>query len=258
MIEVYKIPIPKDKLLAIPSDERALFILLGYAANQLNFFTKLVVFSTNKDGNSELEQTLSGAQSQMALRVVVGVLHEAWELIRTRLLATTYGKTIIDQLDPPGAEAFDRLKKEFGSNGMIAKLRNNWVSHHPDNAQLTAAFTSAAASKEWDEFGHWYFSHSNYNSFYMMNEFVALHGILNIVGETDLLEAQKKLTQTIVAIAEDMSQLIQAIEAALWKKYFGTDMGALDKIAIDNAPGFFDPWIPFFTDMEKLPPFSDS
>jgi hypothetical protein len=42
MIEVYKIPVPKEKLCAMPESERALLILLGYAANQINCFSKMV------------------------------------------------------------------------------------------------------------------------------------------------------------------------------------------------------------------------
>jgi hypothetical protein len=72
MIEVYKIPISKDKLRAMPADERALLILLGYAANQINFFSKLVIFSSRREGSTDLEQMLLGAQTQMTLRVVIG------------------------------------------------------------------------------------------------------------------------------------------------------------------------------------------
>jgi hypothetical protein len=78
MIDVYKIPVSKEKLRAMPDGERALLLLLGYAANQLSFFTKLVILSTNRDGDTELEQQLSAAQTQMALRVVIGILNEAW------------------------------------------------------------------------------------------------------------------------------------------------------------------------------------
>ena len=63
----------------MPADERALLILLGYAANQINFFSKLVIFSSRREGSTELEQMLLGAQTQMALRVVIGVLNKAWE-----------------------------------------------------------------------------------------------------------------------------------------------------------------------------------
>lgn len=203
MIEVYKIPISKDKLRAMPADERALLILLGYAANQINFFSKLVIFSSRREGSTDLEQMLLGAQTQMALRVVIGVLNEAWELIRTRFMGGSYGREYTAQLDKDGAEAFERLKKAF-DNGVFAKVRGNWVFHHPHNAVLTTAFDEAAASSEWDEHWHWYFSHNNYNSFFMLSEFIALHGTLKIVGEPDLAASHTKLVQQVIDISNDM------------------------------------------------------
>lgn len=70
MVEVYKIALPKDKLIAMPEKERALMMLLGYAANQVNFFTKLVLLSSNQDGPNEMERKLSGGQTQMSLRIL--------------------------------------------------------------------------------------------------------------------------------------------------------------------------------------------
>lgn len=93
MVEVYKIALPKDKLMAMPEKERALMMLLGYAANQVNFFTKLVLLSSNQDGPNEMEQKLSGGQTQMSLRILIGVLNEAWELVRKRFLSAPFAKT---------------------------------------------------------------------------------------------------------------------------------------------------------------------
>jgi hypothetical protein len=184
MIEVYKIPLLKEKLRAMPDGERALLILLGYAANQLNFFSKLVIFSTNQDGHGEPEQTLSAAQTQMALRVVIGVLNEAWRLIHSRFMGAPYAKEYTPLLDQAGAEAFTRLKQEMdASDGLFAKLRGSWIFHHPDTPDLTTAFEDAATNPEWQQFAYWFFSHSNYNSFYLASELVTLHGILKIVGE---------------------------------------------------------------------------
>jgi hypothetical protein len=254
MIEIYKIPISKDKLFAMPADERALLILLGYAANQINFFSKLVIFSSRRDGSTDLEEMLLGAQTQMALRVVIGVLNEAWELIRTRFMKEPYAHGYTAQLDQEGAEAFERLKKAF-NNGVFAKVRSNWVFHHPHNADLTAAFDEVAASSEWDEHWHWYFSHSKYNSFFMPSEFIALHGVLKIVGEPDLAASHTKLVQQVIGISNDMAQLIMAILKVLLMKYFiGEYIPAEKRIEIEDAASLFDVSIPFFVFIPSEPP----
>ena len=254
MIQVYKIPISKDKLRAMPADERALLILLGYAANQINYFSKLVILSAHQDGGTELEQMLAGAQTQMTLRVVIGVLNETWELIRTRFMSTHYGRTYTAQLDKIGGEAFERLKKAFNS-GVFTKLRSNWIFHHPHNVDLTAAFEEAANNSDWDEQWHWYFSNSNYNSFYMPSEFIALQGVLKIVGESDLTASHTKLVHFVISVSNDMSQLIMAILKVLLQKYIIDDyIPAEKRIDITDAPNFFDVWIPFFVDIPAEPP----
>jgi hypothetical protein len=60
MITVLRIPVSKDRLRAMPADERALLILLGYVANQINLLSKLVIFPSNKTPDG-IEQALSGA-----------------------------------------------------------------------------------------------------------------------------------------------------------------------------------------------------
>jgi hypothetical protein len=59
VIEVLRIPLPKDRLRAMPKEERALFFLLGYAANQITLFSKLVTFSVNKTPSDSVEQQIS-------------------------------------------------------------------------------------------------------------------------------------------------------------------------------------------------------
>jgi hypothetical protein len=250
MIEVYQIPVPLEKIRAMPEDERALFILLGYAANQLNFFSKLVIFSTNQDGRSELEQMLSAAQTQMVLRVLIGVLQETWRLIKTRYMKAPFAKEYTRLLDAAGAEAFERLKKELnGPNRLISRLRNSWVFHHPETSDLTVAFEESAKSPEWRKLAYLYFSHSNYNSFYLISDFIALNGIAISTEESDIIEAQKKLLNKITAISDDCTSFIQNIIAILWKKYVGDDMSAEKVHSIDNALDFSIPWIPFFVNI---------
>ena len=42
MIDIYRIKFPKEKLREFSSEERSLLFLLGYAANQIAVFKKLV------------------------------------------------------------------------------------------------------------------------------------------------------------------------------------------------------------------------
>jgi hypothetical protein len=68
MIDILKISVSRDRLRAMPVDERALFILLGYAANQLNVFSKMLLFSLNKTSVNEIEHLVRCAESNAVAR----------------------------------------------------------------------------------------------------------------------------------------------------------------------------------------------
>ena len=145
VIEVFKIPIPKDKLKAMPEKERSLLLLLGYAANQISFFAKLVILSSNKDGEKEMEQMLSGTQTQMSLRILVGVLNETWELVRKRFTGSEIGRNYRQRLDAAGDAALERLNKIAGPKGLFSDLRNFWIFHYPDG--VDDARTASGSTK---------------------------------------------------------------------------------------------------------------
>jgi len=233
----------------MPKQARALFLLLGYAANQINMLFKLIIFSTNKTPD-DVEQFLSGAQSQMLARFAIGALHEAWELIRKGLLNNRIGSEYTEALDSGGRTALDQLKKLFGGSNILSKLRNDFVFHHPyDIPKMDAAFEAAANDAAWDNDWNWYFSKSNLNSFYFLSDFVVMHGIARSVGETDLITAQKKIMAEVKTASQAMTELIKSLTALFWRKHFGSEMTGELCAIIDTAPKDIDVWIPFFIEI---------
>ena len=70
-IEVHRIPVPKDRLRALPKDERVLLLLLGYVSNQVLMLQKLLIYATRLDPKDEVEQHATGVQTQMLVRIAV-------------------------------------------------------------------------------------------------------------------------------------------------------------------------------------------
>jgi hypothetical protein len=253
MITVLRIPVSKDRLRAMPADERALLILLGYVANQINLLSKLVIFSSNKTPDG-IEQTLSGAQTQMLARLVIGVLNEGWELISKRFLGTRIGRDYRPRLDAAGSDALAQLQKTFGGSNIINKVRTNYAFHHPYDSDVNAAFEVASNDAAWNAEWNWFLSHSGYNTFFFLSDFVIMHGMLAAVGETDLIRAQEKIMAEVRTVSENMIQFILALTAALWQKHFGSEMTGEVCATISDAPGAFDVWIPFFMEIPDAPP----
>jgi hypothetical protein len=253
MITVLKVPVSKDRLRAMPEDERALLILLGYVANQINLLSKLVIFSSNRTPDG-VEHSLCAAQTQMLARLGIGVLNEGWELISKRFLGSRIGRDYRPRLDAEGKAALDQLQKTFGGSNIINKIRTNYSFHHPYNSDVNAAFEIACNDTVSDADWNWYFSHSGYNSFYFLSDLVMMHGMLGAVGETDLIAAQDKLTAEVSSVSENMSQFITALTTALWTTHFGAGITGEVCSVISDAPGAFDVWIPFFMEIPDAPP----
>ena len=248
MITVLKVPVSKDRLRAMPEDERALLILLGYVANQINLLSKLVIFSSNKTPDG-VEHALCAAQTQMLARLAIGVLNEGWEVISKRFLGSRIGRDYRPRLSAEGKAALDQLQKTFGGSNVINKIRTNYAFHHPCNSDVNAAFEVACNDAVSDADWNWYFSHSGYNSFYFLSDLVIMNGILSTVGETDLIAAQDKIIVEVRSVSENMSHFIMSLTAAFWTIHFGTEMTGEVCSIIGDAPGAFDVWIPLFTEI---------
>ena len=70
----------------MPKNERVLPLLLCYASNRVSMLQKLLTFASNRTWAKKPEQHAIGAQTQMLVRLTVGALNEAWELVRTRFM----------------------------------------------------------------------------------------------------------------------------------------------------------------------------
>jgi hypothetical protein len=71
---------------------------------------KLMIFSSNETPSEEFEQRISGAQTQMLVRFLIGALHEAWLLIQKRFLGSPVGRDYQERLNDAGRDALDGLK----------------------------------------------------------------------------------------------------------------------------------------------------
>lgn len=250
MIDVIRVPLAKNKLKAMPAEERSLLILLGYAANQIVFFSKMITFSTNHTPENEAEQRISGAQSQMLGRYMIGILAETWELIRRDLFGTKTGSTLISILNPAGLAALDVLKK-VTSSGILSKVRNTHVYHFPKQQEIDAAFNIAINDHEWDSEWNWYLSAYTLNSFYFTSDIVVLHSLLKAVGETNLAVGWGKVMAEVQETSKHMISFIYALSMTILVRQFGSELVGEIHSQITDAPSLCDVWIPFFVEVPE-------
>jgi hypothetical protein len=252
MIQVYRIPVPKERLRAMPKDERVLLLLLGYVANQVSMLQKLLTFATNRTPAEELEQHASGAQTQMLVRLTVGALNEAWELVRTRFIENTMAQDYLNRLDPAGQKAFTALKRQFGGSNLLNKIRKNYAFHYPYSDDVERAFESICNDPELGGLLNLYFSRHGFNSLFLLSDLVFIQGIAEIAGTPDFEAAQKKLMGEMSNASSNLVEFAKAFTAAAWIKHVRQEMVAKDIVQVNDAPNIDDVWLPFFVEVEPL------
>jgi hypothetical protein len=254
MIDIYQIKFPKERLSELTSEERSLFFLLGYAANQIAIFKKLTVFATNIDSEPPVRSRVEAAQSQILVRHLVGVVTEAWELIDKRFLNKPIGKEYrSSRLSPAGLASIAVLQKQFGSSNILNNIRNQYAFHHPYNAEVETAFVTAKANADFDDEWNWYLAKENINCFYFISDIVVVHGMLEAIGEDDLVEAQKKMHAELNVASEEIIRFAFAFLEALLAKYFSPEITVEVIERVSDAPVAFDVNLPFYVE----PPADD-
>src|ERR1700692_218187 len=111
MLHVLQLPMTKEVLQKMSVEERSLFLLLGHASNQVNALWKLVIIATNEAPENPIEQRVTGAQTQILVRLTIGAMHEAWLLVERGLLRSKAGREWVSSLDAEAQTALEQLKK---------------------------------------------------------------------------------------------------------------------------------------------------
>jgi hypothetical protein len=255
MIEVFRVPIPKSRLREIPANERNLLLLASHAVNQISVLRKILVFSVNYESDREIENTLSAGQSQTILRLLVGALAEAWEMVRRSENQKLIGTDYINIMDADGVARYDDLKKHFGESNLLHKLRNTIAYHHPSPEEMEAAFEDVPEDEDWA----WYPSITINNSFYLASDMVISPGILRATGERDTAKAFGKIMHEVTKVSNIMPEFFMFLMRAIVTRHLGAEIlsptpGTGTKIV--NAPNLKEVVIPFFTvrDDDKMSP----
>jgi len=244
MIKVQKFQISKKDLAALPPQERSIIFLSGHTLNALGIWMKILRFSTNYRTEQPVDAMVSGAQSQVILRSLLGVLVEAWEWQRrpeTRLLV---GRKYLDLMPTEAQEAHAELNKHFGASGMLYNIRNRFSYHHPTTADLIAAFDQTPADEDWA----WYVSGEHTNSLYLSCELVVGRGVLNMTGEQDYEKGYVRLLREAMAVANAMNVFLVELLTAAVKANLPATPSLSPKMKIENAIDGKTFAIPFYVE----------
>ena len=252
MLDILRLPMTKETLSKMTPEERSLFLLLGYASNQVNALWKLVIIATNHTPDDPVEQRVSGAHTQIFVRLTIGAMWEAWLLVERGFLRSKTGREYVPRLDGPAREALDRLKKRFGASSALSTIRNIYAFHHPTMEQMEAAFRLAASSDgeevDWSVF----FNTALLNTFFFVSDYVFVHGITDALKENDVKVAHEKLLRELAPVAHDLSEFTFGFAKAIFQKYIGNELVMTVVAKVADAPDINAVRLPHYVETPGL------
>jgi len=243
-MQIFKLELTKQKLAAMPAEERRALLLLGHAINEINVLQKLIMMHRRTPAPHKVVDRLEAGQALILGRVLIGKLHEAWELFKVRVQGSAQlrPKYVIDQ----GGERrvlIEKLNKHFGRGSPLSAIRNQLSFHYTDDKDLLEDnFQHLSDSEPWE----FYLAETVGNSFYWASELVTTASMVRLAkpdarGER---EAFGRLFDLATEVSGDIVELFQQIVAdiveALDVEAVGVEVGAPAKLSSLALPFLFD------------------
>jgi len=250
MIEIYRFRLPKEKLAAMPSEERTLLLLLGHMANQMVLLQKLVLMAQNHDDERQIVGWVEAAQTHTLIRFLIGALHETRDVVRHRVLGTSLWKKYRKRVSAADKRALRRLKltgTHPKQGDVFARLRNNFSYHHPNDKVLERAFRATPENEPWE----FYLSRANVNSFYFISDVVTTFGIVEALGGGNPIKAIEGLLRQVSSAADALDDVIGAIIKAIVAEHFDDNV-AEGILRIEDAPALSEVRLPFYVEPERV------
>jgi hypothetical protein len=254
-MEIHVAKLDRKKLAAMPDTERGLLFLLAHANNEINVLSKLILMMRKDDPPSPILDHVETGQVFTSIRLLIGKLHEAWELFRTRVLSNQAIATVylprLEAEAPEAASALQALKRYFGAGSALSAIRNNISFHYSDKRNLTEANFQQLSESEPLQF---YLTKTVGNSFYHAAELIVQLSVISLMkrsapanpndtasGEGRALAAlYDQIIEVSAHITELFSQLIAMLSESVVSELVTEQVPDGPKLSAFALPYFFD------------------
>ncbi len=254
-IEIHRVLLPKAELAAMPQDERVLVLLMGHATNEINVFSRFILMMRKDKPPTQIEDFAEGGQIFIVMRTLIGKLHEAWELFRTRAQSNkSIAETYIKTLKGEGADALKALNAYFSKKNAVTEIRNKVAFHYSDKSNLVEEnFQRLPDTEPWEL----YLSKTHLNTFYYASEMVVTGSALSLAGKIDGnkaglaadIQAFSELSKDVLDISKHLTTLFSVLISDILIKYFSDPEVKTEKLA--NEPKMSESILPYFFDEDE-------
>ncbi len=260
MTEIYQIDLTKKHLAAMPDADRRLLLLLGHATNEINVFQKLILMSGQGTPAIQFVDHVQAGQTFILMRTLIGKLHEAWDLFRTRVLSDrSVAALYLPKLNVEANAALESLKRHFGTQSPLTLIRNRFSFHYKDEWDLVEqSFQEVPDDEPWQ----FYLSNMHGNSFFYASELVVAGGVIKLANQTpdpteSYLAASARSFAALCHLINEVSAHIQTLFGEFITEIVSHSLPDARSIGTIDLPGLValsDMQIPFFVDDTEFKP----
>lgn len=248
MIRIHHVTLTRKQLDSIPESERRLLVLLAHAGNELNVLSKLFHFSAKAESETPLLQQAENTQSMVLARVLTGKIYECWSLMQSAFFRSGLSKRYESQFDREASGALEGLKRYFGRDNLIEKVRNGHAFHYsPD--QIDVGYQTLA---DGDPLAI-YLAKTNANTLYTFADTIAGRAMLEDIKPGDHQRAFEMLVEETARAVARINEIIAASMTICFKTHLGGNLYALGarEIEIEGAPDSQTVSIPYFIEIAE-------
>ncbi len=221
-MDICEIKITKAELQTLTDFERTLVLQFGHVCNELTFLNKLLIV-VNGANALGLEKTAMDMQTMIVIRLYVGKLFEAWQMLERDYLSNPLSRSL--DIEPRGAASLEAMKVYFGRKNLLCGLRNNF-SFHYSSKHLSKAMDSFDDSREFQLFcGQTYA-----NTLHSYSEEFVTVSMLEASGEKTLQLAMNKIGEDLVSIGGKMIDFLGYSLAAIFEYRLGKSRHDLESL----------------------------
>jgi hypothetical protein len=248
VIRIHHITLTRKQLDSIPESERRLLVLLAHAGNELNVLSKLFHFSARPGSETPIVQQAENTQSMVLGRVLTGKIYECWNLMQSAFFRSGLSKRYQSQFDPDASEALDALKRYFGRDNLIEKVRNGHAFHYSPE-QIDAGYQTLADGDPLEI----YLAKTNANTLYTFADTIAGRAMIEDIKPGDHQRAFEVLVEETTRAVARINEVIGASMTICFKTYLGGNLYALGakEIEIEGAPDSQTISIPYFVEIAE-------
>ena len=249
-MKIYEIEISREALDKMPVAERTFLLAAAHALNEINTLIKFFRWAdptADGAGNDPHGVQARGqlVMSLVTMRLLVGKLHEAYELIRKGYLANQLSKTFNAKLDADAMASLDALNKFFGKKNYLTDVRNVFSFHYtPD--QYREQFAKVPQELELAVLA----AYDGLNTLFEFGEAITTYTVMSYLEAATQEEAISKLREQSLYVHAHLNRFLQAVVSEMVATYVGATLNELPhKIHEFNAPSSLSISIPFFVEL---------